>query len=359
MRERRPLLLMRKALTRRLMLVLSLLIATNGVKGEKPRLTILEPSFHFEIVGLNSPVEHTFHFVNAGETALRVTKVTVTSPMVFKSADSIIPPGKQGAVSFSLGTPRIAGPYEGEVQLDFDDPHLAPLVFDVTGKIIPAIECLPMPAFFVSTQRGHPKSVFLELINHEKEPLKLSLLEYNSKRFHLELKTLEEGMRFQLTLHLSGQGVPGRATDSITLTTSSQTQPRLTLLANTLIKERVYTFPDRLDFGAIQIAELRATPELTNYLSQTLMIYRESGVGDFQVTAETDVPFLKLSIEPSETKDRFKIIADVLLEKLKPGFVQGHLALKTNDREFPSLQVPVSALVQDSTRTNTPEVHEN
>src|SRR5437879_12095346 len=52
---------------------------------------------------------------------------------------------------FRLGEPRPVGEYEGLIDVDFRNPGISNITFEVTGTIIPLIEAKPSPAFFVST----------------------------------------------------------------------------------------------------------------------------------------------------------------------------------------------------------------
>ena len=134
-------------------------------------------------------------------------------------------------------------------------------------------------------------------------------------------------------------------TDTVTLVTSSEQHPFLEVRANTWVKERVYTFPDEMDFGRIQTEALKSSPQMLHFLTQTLMVYQVAGE-DFQISASTDLPFLRLTPVRSSMKDRYQIEVAVVPEKLESGEVDGAVVILTNDTEFPRLRVPVKAAVE-------------
>ena len=282
------------------------------------RFTVSTPSFNFGTVMEDEPVTNTFQIENVGQETLEITNVWVTAPLFFKNVRKQILPGERRDISISLGTPRSPGDYEGWVEVAFGNSGLTNLIFDVRGKIRPRIEFLPFPAFFVATARGQTKQASIEIINHETEPLYIGQVEHASKRFTTELNTVELGRRYTLTLTLDGNSPPGKATDTIKLVTSSKTKPLLILQANTYIKDRVYTFPDTVDVGRILVRDLKANPSLTNYLSQTLMVYQQGGT-NFEVVARTDAPFLRLSSERSKGLDQYQITLDMIPERLTNG----------------------------------------
>src|SRR5207247_1430901 len=133
---------------------------------------------------------------------------------------------------------------------------------------------------------------------------------------------------------------PGQETEDITLLTSSKKQPRIVIQANTLVRERVYTFPERIDLGLIKRSELESNPGLTNLIHQTLMVYQQGGK-DFEATALTDLGVLKLRANRSPLGDRCEIQVQVAVNQLAPGPINGFIRIKTNDPGLPALNVPV------------------
>ena len=120
------------------------------------------------------------------------------------------------------------------------------------------------------------------------------------------------------------------------------------LKAFTLVKERVYTFPDKIKFGEISEETLTDQPELLPYLSKTLMVYQKGGT-NFQVSVSTDVPFLEVVSERSKFNDRYQITLNVIPEMIGNGQVNGSVVIDTNDDEFSQLTVTVHAICIAST----------
>jgi hypothetical protein len=256
-----------------------------------------------------------------------------------------IDPGETGSVSVRLESPEEKGDFKSPVVINFANDKSRQTVFWVTGKIAPPIEFEPFAAFYVATQRGESKQASIDIFNHDNEPLEILRMENPGARFTTELETLEPGRHYRLSLTLSGDGPAGKQQDTITLVTSSRRHPFLEIKANTDIKERVYTFPDVVDFGRIQPYALKSRPQMISFLTQTLMVYQVGGK-DFQIAVSTDVPFVQLSPAQSTMKDRYQIEVTVIPEKLESGEVNGSIVVMTNDPEFPRLTIPVKAIVE-------------
>src|SRR5262249_8494296 len=146
----------------------------------------------------------------------------------------------------------------------------------------PPIEVSPAPAFFLGARRGEMRQASIDIINHESEPLRIEELSHQRDRFSTALETVEEGRHYRLTLLLNPQGPAGRHSESIILKTSSPSQPMIMVVANTYLRERVYAFPDSIDFGTLRLSDIRRDPQLLQRTAQQLMVYQFGG-DDFSV----------------------------------------------------------------------------
>jgi hypothetical protein len=151
---------------------------------------------------------------------------------------------------------------------------------------------------------------------------------------------VEEGRRYRLTLRLKPDGPGGRHSEPIVLRTSSRSAPSITVVANTLLRERVYSFPDEVDFGTLSLSRIERDPELLKAVTQTLMVYQFGGA-DFTVRARTALPQLAITSERGPQGDRYQNTISVIPERLEPGTIQGSIVFQTNDSQFPELVVPV------------------
>ncbi len=208
----------------------------------------------------------------------------------------------------------------------------------------PPVEVTPLPAFFVAGARGKGASASVEIINHEAGPLRILNVGHGSERFTTNLETLQPGQRYKLTLRLKPDGPGGRKTEPVTVATSSEAQPALEISANTYLYERIHTFPDAVDLGAIPLSQIRKDPDVLSKLAQTLMVYQEDGV-DFRATLHTDVPALNLKWERGPKHDRYQMTISLDPDKVNVGPYTGLLLIDTNDPAVPHLRVPVAGQI--------------
>lgn len=316
-----------------------------SAENDQPQVSLPEPSFHFEITGISEPVEHVFTFRNNTTETLEADALKVTPPLAVPNLSKRVLPGEAGMLRFRLGEPRRVGDYQGFIEVDFKNPGISNITFEVNGKITPLIEAKPFPAFFVATGRGQSKEASIQIINHDAQPLAITGIDCPSSRFSLRLTTNQAGQAYTLFLKLPGQGTTGRMAEPITLHTSNKKEPVLLVGANTFIYERVHTFPEDLDFGTMDSAQVKTNETVRKALTQVLMVYQDGGT-NFQVTARTDLPFLTTHAEPSASGKQVQIEVALNPEELRAGDFQGHLELVTNDREFTRMQINVKGQVR-------------
>ncbi|MBZ5514413.1 MAG: DUF1573 domain-containing protein [Acidobacteriia bacterium] len=302
---------------------------------------------NFGTIELKAPMEHTFDFRNDRPEALEIKNVQLTPPLTVTRMTSRVEPGARGSVTIRLETPRERGDFKGFVAITFKNADAKQLYFWVVGRLEAPIDFEPFAAFFVSTQRGETKTKSLVITSHEAEPLTILEIKHDTSRFTTRLETLEPGRRYRLSLTVKADAPAGRATEYITLVTSSQKHPLLKVQANTAVHERVYTFPEAIGFKTIPVASLKAQPHLVQNLSQLLMVYQKGGK-DFKISARSDVPFLRLTSEQADLKDRYGIKIEIVPERLTAGEIKGSIIIATNDPQFPQITVPVTATVQGS-----------
>lgn len=284
-------------------------------------------------------VEHAFVLRNPGDAPLRITGVRASEGLAMKAVAVMVPPRAERTLSVALDTARLSGPVAMSLVVAMDDG--TEREFRLGGQVMPPIEVRPRPAFFVSTQKGQSRQAVLDLYNHEAMPVTLSLPTVApGGRYRLALQELEPGRHFRLTLTVAADAPAGRFSEFIALTSSSRTKPKVPLGVNLQVRERVYTFPDAVDFGSVRVSDL-GRPAVAN--TQTLMVYRSGGRG-FSATPDLKGMRANVTAEPGPQGDRVQVTL-ALPPDTPPGPLRGTLVLRTSDAEFAQLEVPVTGQV--------------
>ena len=236
------------------------------------------------------------------------------------------------------------GHFSGDIQIVLDDAAMTEVNLHVAAEIVPIVEVSPAPVVFLGGRRGEARQVSLEIISHESEFLRIDQAIGPQDRFTTKLETLEEGRRYRLTLFLNPDGPGGRSSASIVLRTSSRREPTIAITANTYLRERVYTFPDGVDFGVLSLSSIERESDVLKALTQTLMVYQFGG-SDFVLSVRTDLPALAVTSERGPQGDRYQNTIALIREHLKVGALRGSILIETNDSEFRELVVPVTGTI--------------
>ena len=308
--------------------------ASSSAPSSGPKAIFSETRFEFGEVISGDVVEHDFDLSNRGSAPIAIEKVTMTTPLLVTKMPHEVAPGAQGKIHLKLDTANLEGKFEGRILVFLNDPALPEAFLTFAGRVVPAIELSPLPAFFVVGQRGQGNRASIEIVNHESAPLRIEKIAHPTERFATQLETLKSGQRYRLTLALKPDGPEGKAAGTILMKTSSNRMPTLKVGANTYLYERVHTFPDVVDFGTLHSDD-------AGRAAVTLMIHQEGGT-DFKVQLSSDVPGLSLKSERGPKGDRYQVEITLIPEKIRVGPIKGRVIIDTNDPDFRRVIVPVS-----------------
>ncbi len=330
-----------------LQVILAIAIALFGgaqpqAGAGQPKAVATESRFDFGRVVRGTLVQHDFVVENRGNSPLVITRISMTAPLIVKRLPQISP-GQRGDIPISLDTSSIDGPFDGEVILFLNDPVTPEMHFSFAGAVFETVELSPLPAFFVATTRNRPKEQSIEIINHESKPLSILKVEHPTERFATRLDTIEDGRRYRLTILMSGTGPAGKHAERILVHTSSPVQPVIIVPANTWLRERVYTFPDEVDLGALPFQKIKQNPELLDRLTQTLMVYQAGGKA-FEIKVHTDLTQITITPERGPQGDRWQLTIRIN-KGTPPSTINGSIHIETNDPEFKTLTVPVHGVL--------------
>jgi uncharacterized protein DUF1573 len=304
----------------------------------RPKAVFPQAGFEFGEVLSGTVVEHDFALRNAGSRPARIEKVSMTTPLLVTQMPREIAPGEENRIHFKLDTANLEGKFAGTILVFSNDPEQPQTRLSFSGRIVPAIEIRPRPAFFLAGQRGQGNRAALDIVNHEEQPLRIEKVEHPSERFTTQLETLKPGQHYRLTLALKPGGPGGRASGTILIRTSSKKMPELKIGANTYLYERVHAFPDFIDFGTWRAGEAAAA-------AVTMMIHQEGG-SNFEARLSSDVPGLQLKAERGPKGDRYQVEITLLSQQVKVGPIKGSIFINTNDPQFPKILVPVSGQIE-------------
>jgi hypothetical protein len=302
-------------------------------------------SFDFGRVARGTAVKRDFALANDEETEKSISRVEVTEhvqPMIdFES----IRPGEQGQLRILIDTAKLPdGPYQGQVAIHWHGSSEVDRV-DISGEIYSPVSIAPGPVVFLVSTRGKPLSRTVDLHNYTDTPLEPPVLEHDESRFTSTLETVAAGRHYRLVFSIRPDGPGGRHRDKVRIRSSHRNARDIELVVNTFLRERVYTFPEAIDLGALPISVASDRSSVAT-LAQTLMVYRPDTT-DFQATVTSSLDVIDLRAERGPAGDRYEVTLTLVPERVRPGAISGVIRISTNDPEFELLEVPLSGHIID------------
>lgn len=293
-------------------------------------------------------VTHEFRIGNDGPRPFRLERIETTAPVKLRMAPAEIPPGGTATAVVTVQTAALERKLDARLRLfgqapDDQRPHA---IIELAGEIFAPVTVEPGPAIFLTGTRADTVTRAVELVSHESEPLEVRAVEHASRSFSARVETVEASRRVRIVVSLDPKGPVGKDTGPLLVRTSSALRPEIRLTVHTMLRERVYTFPESVDFGTVRLSDLKRGGPRSRAMTQTLMVYGK-GSTDFDVAVDSDVPSLGITSRKGPQGDRFQQEITLLPDQLKPGPIHGTVSIRTNDKEFPRLSVPVTGNILD------------
>lgn len=296
---------------------------------------------NFGTVKRGQIITQKFTLTNEGDAPLKIEKIQFSMPGMKAKVKQEIPPGQSADIKLEWDSKRFTQQVEGQAALFLNDPKQPKVVLTLTGTVISPIDLLPYPAVYLSQFVGEHESRSVTIKNNQEHKFAITKLEPKGKNFSAGLKELEAGKEYRINVAVPPETPAGRYREALIVHTDDKAYPRLNIEMNVLVKPDVFITPDTLDFGQINLTQVKTNPSILNLIGQDFLIKRKNGEMTIK-TLSSGVPFLKLTQEPAGKAQNFQINVGLIQDKLKPGKFSSSIIVETDDPKFPKLTVPVS-----------------
>ena len=187
--------------------------------------------------------------------------------------------------------------------------------------------------------RGMSSNGLIAITNTSAQPLKITGADSEGEAFTYELQTIEEGKRYALNFSSSVKLPAGTHRQAIKLSTESEETPVIELKLEAIVSPAVTLSPASLTFENVAVSD----PEMEiSLVSKFLWVRLARGTG-LEVTSMTsDLPFVKVKIEPMDGKGRQVLLRVGFSEKPPKGTHTGKIKLTTNNPDVKEAEVPIT-----------------
>lgn len=318
----------------------------KGNPEDGPHAVYPELVYEAGTVEAGTELTHTFRVKNTGKADLLIHQVKPGCGCTISDFTKVVPPGQEGRIILTVKTEGMRGAIQKSATVHSNDPANPMVTLSIKGTVKQLIDILPAPYINIRVSQGQPVEGTVTLVNNDRTPLHILEVKSSNPEFATHLKTVEKGQRYELQVKLNGaKTVGGRFNTQLTVTTNNKKQPQLNIPVIAVIAARVEAFPERLTFGRLHLASLKDNPQSNVLLTRTITV--RSLVPEFKVThVESSLPFVQLQlVAPQRPGSPYNVRVALVKEKLRTGPFEGTITLRTNDREFSQLKIPLSGEV--------------
>jgi hypothetical protein len=249
------------------------------------------------------------------------------------------------ALRITWDTTLLDGRVESAATVHWTEPSQPPVRVTLTGTVTLVIEVRPFPAVFFSVYQDEGGERAITIVNRDDRPLEISGLEPVGHHFTATVRTVIQGEEYEIVVRVAPGTELGRFREGLVVHTNQPTRRDVPVAVNVFVKPDVYASPEVVDFGQLDLEQLRRTPALRDALTQVVGIRRRQG--PFVITSvETDIAGLDVTLSPSGPTDTFRMDVTLIPDQIKPGTIDGTIWLRTEDPIFPEVALPVRGEVR-------------
>ncbi len=307
--------------------------------GSGPKIEFANLIHEFGRVKGGDVIHHTFVFKNTGDRQLEIKSVRPSCGCtVAGNWTRTVPPGGSGKIPVKIDTKTLKGNVSKTVKISTNIPGKSLETVWLKGIVWHPIELIPRIANLGSLQTsGETVTKTVRIVSNLESPLEITNVRSDNPAFRAEVNPTKPGKEFELTV----TNVPPHKTGSIRLLlsgnilieTSNPEKPEITVLARAYVLPRVQVRPGRV---------MIPSSPLENPFQRTLYVIHNAEapltISDVQI-ASKDVSLRTVVEEPGK---RFRIQLNFSEGFEIPDNSSLSLKFKTDDPEFPEVDVPIS-----------------
>jgi hypothetical protein len=254
------------------------------------------------------------------------------------SADVILP-GKEGTISATFDTARFAGEKAKSISVYSNDPLQPVTTLTLQGEITIEVAAEPPQLYLGRLRRGEETIRTVEVLYDASKPIAITKVENTSPVISVRAEDLVKGEQKgkKLLVTLKKDAPLGRLNDQITVTTTSQKRPALTIPVFGSIEGEVLVLPPQVSFGVVRKGEGKTQEvSIKNRATKPVHVLRVQSS-----TAEV-IP----DLTPVKDGEEYRLSLTARGGS-KPGRIQGEVRVFTDHPQEKVLTIPLYGMVTD------------
>ncbi|MFH1417534.1 MAG: DUF1573 domain-containing protein [Planctomycetota bacterium] len=302
--------------------------------GETPAIEFDAPVFDFGRHSDDSEVKHEFKFTNTGTGPLEILKVQPSCGCTLAGKfDRIVQPGDAGAIPVTFRTKKLEGQVSKKITVFTNVPTQDRLTLEIGGFVWLPLQATPKRATFgILKIEQAVEGVLrkLTLQSNVESPVNITGVHSTNPVFSPEIKVLDPGRQFELTISLKGQVPPGSHRGRIEFSTGLEERPTVEIHVDAYIQADVDVMP----------AKISLSPGRKRDMTRRLIV-RNGTETPLEVTQVTTTdPVLTTSLEETNRGTQYLVTLTIPKDYIPPPDGDA-IVIDTNSTTMPRVTVPV------------------
>lgn len=301
-----------------------------------------ETAYDFGTVKQGTKLAHGFAIKNNTLAPVTINGIEFSMRGMTARFHPLVAPGLESTIAIEWDTSQFANVIQGQAIVHFADSSMEPITLRLKAVVQPPVEIVPFPAVFLSAFQGENVEARLRIVNHQEQPLAISLNQPSSKHFEASLTEVERGKVYELVTRIQTGVPPGRYDEEMFLAGDPSNTAPMRLPVHLFVKGDLYANPDAVDFGLVPLDRMRSNNHVRDLLTQTFLVKKRKG--EFAITKITsDLEVLDIRTDPQQaTSSVYRIDVALNPQKADLGKLEGVIVIRTDDKDFPEIRVPVT-----------------
>ena len=306
--------------------------------AQTPVITFEKTHHDFGKIGGERKVSYRFKVTNTGQGTLNITRLNpscgCTSTVIGKWS---LAPGESTEVEASFDPRGFRGLVRKSIQVISDDPTNGTLTLSFEAEVIQEIMPSTTTVFFYDLSRTTPKQATVRLVSGNGQPVQVKETKSPGAPY-LSATVKNEGNDAILDIDMDGRKLSSgkqRGVDSLTVVTTSEKMPVITISVQWELKASVISTPERVAWVEPAGKELRSPISLKQVDGKA-----------FRITdTKSSSPLVKI-VGAGKTGSPQHDVQVVLAASAKPGTYNENVILFLDDPNQPELTLRVSAILR-------------
>ncbi|MCA9255991.1 MAG: DUF1573 domain-containing protein [Phycisphaerales bacterium] len=318
--------------------------------GEVPAIAFETPVYDFGKAQAGTEVKHDYKFRNMGNGPLEILRVKPGCGCTTAGEHTkIVQPGESGVIPIKLKPGDHAGPVSKRITVSTNIPgNDATIVLEIKGVVWSPVQVTPRSAAFgrlTQDQIEQGLSRKLVVVNNMEAPMKPGALTSTNDAFVAEMKTVEEGKKYELIVTLTNKIAGGNNSTRLTFDTGLADPKTIDVQAYAFLSPPVDVTPSKLTLPKPRNAELVRSFYIRSNTANPL------DVTDLACSA----PALKLELVDLRGDKRTYRLSVTIPADYNPPAQGDEITFKTSEPSMEKGSIPITAAMTGETPSTMTE----